>query len=68
MNSSFINFGNFFDINKYATEKYLSYWINNLMGFIVSKRIINEITLDVLVKEESLILKLKFLELFLLDF
>jgi hypothetical protein len=68
MNSSFINFGNFFDINKYATEKYLSYWINNLMGFIVSKRIINEITLDVLVKEESLVLKLKFLELFLLDF
>jgi hypothetical protein len=45
MNSSFMNFGNFFDINKYATEKFLSYWINNLIGFIVSKKIINEVAL-----------------------
>ena len=65
MNSSFTNFGNFFDINKYATEKYLSYWINNLIGFVVSKRILNDVTLDLLVNEKSLVLRLKFLELFL---
>lgn len=68
MNSSFINFGNFFDINKYATDKYLSYWINNLIGFIVSKKIVNEVTMELLFRENSLIFKLKFLELFLLDF
>ena len=65
MNSSFTNFGNFFDINKYATEKYLSYWINNLIGFVVSKRILNDVTLDLLVNEKSLVLRLKFLEIFL---
>ena len=28
MNSIFINFGTFFDINKNATDKYISYWIS----------------------------------------
>lgn len=65
MNSSFINFGNFYDINKYATEKYVSYWINNFLGFIVSKKILTEVALDKFVTEESLVLWLKFLEYYL---
>jgi hypothetical protein len=65
MNSSFINFGNFYDINKYATEKYVSYWINNLLGFIVSKKILTDTALEKVVSEDNLVLRLKFLELYL---
>ena len=65
MNSTFVNFGNFYDINKYATEKYVSYWINNLFGFIVSKKIISDFALFKFINENNLVLKLKFLEYYL---
>ena len=48
MNSIFINFGTFFDINKNATDKYISYWINNLFGFVISKKIISDTMLHTL--------------------
>lgn len=65
MNSIFVNFGNFYDINKYATEKYVSYWINNLLGFITSKKILTDVALERLINEENLVLGLKFIEYFM---